>query len=39
MSGEEFWEDHIRLQKNKEHFLWTIESTGTGINNDTTCGF
>lgn len=28
MSGEEFWEDHIRLQKRKDHFLWTIESTG-----------
>ena len=28
MSGEEFWEDHVRLQKRKDHFLWTIESTG-----------
>lgn len=31
MSGEEFWEDHVRLQKRKDHFLWTIESTGDTI--------
>lgn len=28
MCGEQFWEDHVRLQKRKDHFLWTIESTG-----------
>ena len=28
MSGEEFWEKHVRVQKRKDHFLWTIESTG-----------
>ena len=28
LSGEEPWQKHLRLQKCKEHFLWTIESTG-----------
>lgn len=28
LSGEERWQQHLRLQKCKEHFLWTIESTG-----------
>lgn len=28
LSGEDPWQKHLRLQKCKEHFLWTIESTG-----------
>ncbi len=28
LSGEEPWQKHFRLQKRKDHFLWTIESTG-----------
>lgn len=28
LSGVEPWKDLVRLQKRKDHFLWTIESTG-----------
>lgn len=28
LSGEQPWQKYFRLQKHKEHFLWTIESTG-----------
>lgn len=28
MSGEEEWSEHMQLRKRKDHFIFTIESTG-----------
>ena len=28
MSGEEAWAGHVALRKRKDHFIFTVESTG-----------
>lgn len=31
LSGEAEWEDSLQVRKDKEHFIFTLQSTGAGF--------
>lgn len=34
LSGEAEWEDSLQVRKDKEHFIFTVQSTGASVGDD-----